>query len=157
MYAPFELPEYREHFIELSNASLLKVGVCTACHMTLISGVKASENAGKILEAYKRWLRGIQGQKSDFENLEIINPNASESDYQMNRLRAEMREKSNLENQKQSHYEEIDQKENARIREDAENENKKREFDEAAKKQREELKKEELEFSEKVYKRIVLG
>ena len=50
---PFELPIYREHFIELSNGSLLKVGVDETCKISLVSGEKVRENAEKILEAYK--------------------------------------------------------------------------------------------------------
>lgn len=97
---PFELPIYREHFIELSNGSLLKVGVDETCKISLVSGKKVRENAEKILEGYKEHLREIAGYRSDFESWNVTHPNTSKEDFHMARVRKDLEEKKNLDAQK---------------------------------------------------------
>jgi hypothetical protein len=50
------LPEYNEHVIELSNESLMRVGVCSKCKDTLVRGNQDAEDmASNILERHKLW------------------------------------------------------------------------------------------------------
>lgn len=115
---PYELPNYREHFMELSNGSLLKVGLDENCHIGLISGNKVKQNAEKMLESYKAWLRAIPGQPSDFEELEVVKPNTNELDFQMDRIRKQNEEAAKLDEQKESHYRGIEANEPKRLEEE---------------------------------------
>lgn len=86
---PRLLPNYREHIIELSNETMMRVGVCVTCKGKLVSGSKVKTTANAIL-ANHRIYWGVQKRRpKNFDKLTVSDPNTDEKKF--NRARKERR------------------------------------------------------------------
>lgn len=89
---PRFLDNYREHFIELSNKTIMKVGVCADCRVSLVAG-DAKGKADLILANHKEyWANRTKKTKKTtgrttkmiprfFEDLTVENPNTTPRDF----------------------------------------------------------------------------
>lgn len=79
------LPEYRDHYIELDNGQLMRVGVCTQCKSGLVQGKNVLKLAKKIWKNHQEfWDRNLPDFKernpasqSTFKDWKIADPNTS--------------------------------------------------------------------------------
>lgn len=74
------LPNYREHEIQLSDGSLMRVGVCDTCKAKLVAGPDVQKTADKIVANHKiYWDANIQDRpdhSKKYKNLTCIDPNS---------------------------------------------------------------------------------
>jgi len=76
---PKLLKNYAEHEIELSNETIMPVGVCADCKLKLISGNEVQKIADKILSNHKTYWSGKNGKErpKDWDKLTVTDPNTS--------------------------------------------------------------------------------
>lgn len=96
---PKFLKNYKEHYISLSNGTLIKVGVCDICRVELVSG-DSKKMAKKILENHKEyWRNRMKKTKRNipkfFEKLDVNHPNTNPRDF-IRLLEKKRREKKEL-------------------------------------------------------------
>lgn len=120
--------QYREHYIEITNGTLLRVGVCESCRPLLISGENVLENAKRILDAHKIFWAS-ENPIGDYDSLDVVDPNTDEKKFLEKRKESEQVEEDALSVQKESCYRELEVREPARIRKETEEENKKRQYE----------------------------
>lgn len=74
------LPNYREHTIQVSSGSLLRVGVCDECKAKLVSGDVVKKTADKILANHKiYWNFNIKDRpehSKKYKALTVSDPNS---------------------------------------------------------------------------------
>lgn len=99
---PKFLENFKEHYISLSNGTLMKVGVCDVCRVELVSG-DAKKMAEKILENHKEYWKNRTKQvkfatrdiPKFFLKLEVKNPNTNPVDF-IRKKEKDKREKQEL-------------------------------------------------------------
>lgn len=71
-----KLENYKEHIVELSNGTIMRVAVCDNCKIELVAG-KALDTAKTILSNHKDYWENNRKKKdiTDYAGLKIINPN----------------------------------------------------------------------------------
>jgi hypothetical protein len=79
-----KLPEYREHTFELSNESLMRVGVCQKCKDVLVEGSSDAEViAEAILNRHKEWWK--KNEKKEhipfYNSIFVVDVNSSEEKF----------------------------------------------------------------------------
>jgi hypothetical protein len=107
---PKFLENYKEHFISLSNQTLMRIGVCDVCKVQLVAG-DAKGIAKKILDNHKEYWSNHKvktekkhiGDRPKFYNrLTIENPNTSPKDF-FRKLEKDARERKELNTIKKSY------------------------------------------------------
>ena len=78
------LENYREHIVELSNNTLMRVAICEKCKVKLVSGKDVQATADLILENHKFYW-DLKKQKWHKE-LKIEDPNTSKEKYLSKKL-----------------------------------------------------------------------
>lgn len=96
------LTNYRDHWIELSNGTIMRVGVCVNCKAKLVSGSNVRKTAEKILQKHKAYWTTDPYAPKDFQSMEIVSPNTSEKGFMEKRMREEETEKTQLDEQKEN-------------------------------------------------------
>lgn len=103
---PKFLENYKEHYISLSNGTLMKIGVCDMCRVELVSG-DSMKMAKKILKNHKEYWRNrtkkvkftngriLRDIPRFFEKLEVGHPNTNPRDF-VRLLEKKRREKQEL-------------------------------------------------------------
>lgn len=79
------LPNYREHYVELSDRTLMRVGVCEDCRSSLTSGPNVAKTADKILKNHKTYWKFNGRRESAYKDLKIEDPNTDELKFRRNR------------------------------------------------------------------------
>lgn len=97
-------PNYREHFLELSNGTLMRVCVDEECKTRLIGGSEVMKNANIILENHKAFWARESPESIDAQDLEVIDPNTDEEKYRRKKALQTKEENDKLEAQKEDHY-----------------------------------------------------
>jgi len=73
---------YREHFLELSNGTIMRVGVCEDCKIKLVTGDKVDETAEKILDNHKiYWKEHSDTAPAKYDEITVTNPNTTPSQF----------------------------------------------------------------------------
>jgi len=101
------LTNYRDHIVELSNGTLMRVGVCVNCKALLVAGLKVKETADNILKNHKAYWDGDRYAPKGYKSLIIIDPNSTENKYMQKRADGILDEKERLDLQKQESVEVI--------------------------------------------------
>jgi len=94
------LTNYRDHIVELSNGTLMRVGVCVNCKELLVAGKKVKETADKIMEKHKEYWRNDEHAPRGFEDFSITDPNTDEDKFRKKRGDKIVKEEKNLQKQK---------------------------------------------------------
>lgn len=71
------LPTYREHTIGLTDGTLMKVGVCSECKLSLVSGANVLKTAKKIIANHKIYWRKSKDKPAAFEDVDVDDPNTN--------------------------------------------------------------------------------
>lgn len=108
------LPNYCEHFVELSNGSIMRIGICEDCRPRLISGKNVLQNAKKILDLHKEFWRS-ENPHGNFDDLDIADPNTDEQKHLQKKLAEEKSQSDALDSQKENHYRELEIKQAERL------------------------------------------
>ena len=71
------LPNFCENELELSNGTIMPVGVCSSCKAKLVSGKATQKTADAILANHKTYWFGKKEKErpQNFENLTVVDPN----------------------------------------------------------------------------------
>ena len=101
------LTNYRDHIVELSNGTLMRVGVCVNCKALLVAGLKVKETADNILKNHKAYWDGDRYAPKGYKSPIIIDPNSTENKYMQKRADGILDEKERLDLQKQESVEVI--------------------------------------------------
>lgn len=94
------LTNYRDHIVELSNGTLMRVGVCVNCKALLVAGLKVKETADNILKNHKAYWEGDQYAPKGYKSLIIIDPNSTEAKFMQKRADRTLDEKERLDMQR---------------------------------------------------------
>jgi hypothetical protein len=95
------LVNYRDHVLEISNGTLMRVGVCQNCKELLVAGKKVKKTAEDILENCKAFWRGSdEYAPHGFEMFEVIDPNTDEDKFALKRKNKNLEEGEKLQAQK---------------------------------------------------------
>lgn len=82
---PQLLENHHRHYIQLSNGTIMPVGVCTECKEKLVQS-GATETAEKILESHKiHWSNPDNTAPRGFEDFSVISPNRDVEDFKRER------------------------------------------------------------------------
>ena len=73
------LESYASHIVELSDGTLMQVGVCADCKLKLVSGENVKKTADKILDNHKTYWSGQDDKKRpiDYDKMTVTDPNTS--------------------------------------------------------------------------------
>ena len=75
------LDNYKEHIIELSNNTIMRVAVCDKCKVELVAG-KSKKTANKIVENHiAYWDNKPLNSPMDYQKIICINSNTTEMDF----------------------------------------------------------------------------
>jgi len=75
------LSNYKEHIIELSNHSIMRVAVCDKCKVELVAG-KSKEIAVKIVDNHiDFWGKNKKTAPKEFASLTCVNSNTTLQDF----------------------------------------------------------------------------
>jgi hypothetical protein len=78
------LPNYYEHYIELSNKTLMRIALCDKCKEYMVSGKNPKEKAQSIVNNHITYWNNNSKKKDkpkNFKNLTATNPNLSVRDF----------------------------------------------------------------------------
>ncbi len=75
------LLNYRDHIVELSNNTLMRVGVCVNCKKLLEDEKTAQETSDNILRKHKEYWNSDEYAPIGFEDFTIIDPNTNEEKF----------------------------------------------------------------------------
>jgi len=75
------LSNYRDHIVELSNNTLMRVGVCQNCKALLEDEKTAQEVADNILKKHKDYWNNDEYAPIGFEDFTIIDQNTNEDKF----------------------------------------------------------------------------
>ena len=87
------LPNYTTHIVELSDGTIMKVGVCTACKLKLTSGKNVQKTADAILNNHKTYWSDKKARPRNFKDLMITDPNTSFEKNKIKKMKAEHKKK----------------------------------------------------------------
>lgn len=69
---------YKEHIIELSNKTIMRVGVCDKCKIELVSGKNPLKIAKKIIKNHIDYWTGHRKEAPrSFEEIKVVHPNTN--------------------------------------------------------------------------------
>lgn len=86
------LPNYANHIIELSNGTLMQVGVCVDCKLKLVSGNKVQKTADDILKNHKIYWKDSKDKPKDNETLTVVDPNSDSYKFHQKKILKEHEE-----------------------------------------------------------------
>ena len=69
-----KLPNYKEHIIELSNGTIMRIAICDKCKVELVAG-KSQKTAEKILDNHIAYWSTAKSKPTDYKNLSVVNSN----------------------------------------------------------------------------------
>lgn len=113
------LSNYRDHIVELSNGTLMRVGVCQNCKELLVSGKIVKKTADNILKRHKDYWATDEHAPRGFEDFEIIDPNTDEEKFAKKRKGVFVAQEKALTEQK-ANFEAMHEIEEARIKKELE-------------------------------------
>ena len=79
------LPNYKEHYVELSDHTLMRIGICEDCRANLTSGPDVLKTAAKILKNHKTYWKFV-GLGKKYQDLKVEDPNTDEGKFRRNRV-----------------------------------------------------------------------
>jgi len=94
------LDNYRDHIVEISNGTLMRVGVCVNCKILLVAGTKVKETADNILKNHKEYWEVDKYAPKGFKDLFIADPNSTEDKFMKKRADKMLEQKEKLDFQK---------------------------------------------------------
>lgn len=116
------LTNYRDHWVELSNGTIMRVGVCVNCKESLVSGEKVREVADGILKKHKEYWADDPRSPESLQNVSIVDANGNEKSFLEKKRREQVTETEKLQKQKDD-FQDNHEREAARMeREKAETE-----------------------------------
>ena len=82
------LPNFCENELELSDGTIMPVGVCTGCKAKLVSGSEVQKTADVILANHKIYWSGKEKKErpQDFENFTVIDPNSDFNKWKQKKI-----------------------------------------------------------------------
>jgi len=96
------LDNYRDHIVELSNGTLMRVGVCVNCKILLVAGAKVKETADNILKNHKDYWENDQYAPKGFKDFIIVDPNSTEDKFMKKRADRILEQNEKLDLQKKA-------------------------------------------------------
>jgi hypothetical protein len=74
--------DYREHIIELSNFTIMRIAVCAECKEYLVSGAEVIKMAQKIVDNHiLYWKNHKKGAPKNYDKIKVVNPNTTPRDF----------------------------------------------------------------------------
>lgn len=71
-------PDFREHYIELSNKTLMRIGLCADCKVYMVSGADIDKKAKDIIKNHIAfWKENSKDAPDNFSKLTVVNPNTN--------------------------------------------------------------------------------
>ena len=99
------LGNYRDHIVELSNGTLMRVGVCVNCKALLVAGSKVEDTADNILKNHKEYWNNDPYAPKGYKSLIITDSNSTEEKFMQKRAGRILEEKERLDFQKKENTE----------------------------------------------------
>lgn len=93
---------YRDHIIELSNGTLMRVGVCQNCKELLVAGKKVKATADNILKRHKDYWNTDEHAPKGYKLFSITDPNTDEDKFMVKRKQKFVAEEEALQAQKEN-------------------------------------------------------
>ena len=90
------LDNYRDHIVELSNGTLMRVGVCVNCKALLVAGLKVKDTADNILKNHKDYWEKDSHAPDGFKSLIITDSNTSEDKFMKKKAENEFQQNGKL-------------------------------------------------------------
>lgn len=83
---PKKLPNFREHLIQLSDWSLMRVGVCDICKEKLTNGKDRQKIADAVLNNHKTYWKNTVNKPKGKDALTVLNPDTTDEDFKRERV-----------------------------------------------------------------------
>jgi hypothetical protein len=99
------LSNFAEHFLELSNGTIMRVSVCSNCKLLLVAGTQVQKTADNILSKHKDYWQTDENAPQGFADFTVVDPNASEDKILAKRGEDERVENEKLDLQKSNFIE----------------------------------------------------